>query len=146
MFYVAFNPVQVISQRVVGRAEETSTYSSSGFCTVNCRPTASNNQLSHLRPCRELNPSLRGGRRECYHSATAAPLSGLRSLIFISFKKGHTLDNRLTTLSSWLQKAIPLCYKQDQQALDLAQVKAHDIRAFTLKACVLDDEVFEGCS
>ena len=38
-FYVAFNIVQVISQRVVGRAEETSTYSSLGFCTVNCRPT-----------------------------------------------------------------------------------------------------------
>ena len=27
-FYVAFNTVQVISRRVVGRAEETSTYSS----------------------------------------------------------------------------------------------------------------------
>ena len=49
-FYVAFNTAQVISQRVVGRAEETSTYSSLGFCTVNCRPTASNYQLSHLRP------------------------------------------------------------------------------------------------
>ena len=48
--YVAFNTVQVISRRVVGRAEETSTYSSLGFCTVNCRPTASNYQLSHLRP------------------------------------------------------------------------------------------------
>ena len=49
-FYGAFNTVQVISRRVVGRAEETSTYSSLGFCTVNCRPTASNYQLSHLRP------------------------------------------------------------------------------------------------
>ena len=49
-FYVAFNTVQVISRRVVGRTEETSTYSSLGFCTVNCRPTASNYQLSHLRP------------------------------------------------------------------------------------------------
>ena len=48
--YVAFNTVQVISRRVVGRAEETSTYSWLGFCTVNCRPTASNYQLSHLRP------------------------------------------------------------------------------------------------
>ena len=73
LFYVAFNTVQVISRRVVGRAEETSTYSSLGFCTVNCRPTASNYQLSHLRPCRESNPGLRGGRRECYHSATVAP-------------------------------------------------------------------------
>ena len=49
-FYVAFNTVQVISRRVVGRAEETSTWSSLGLCTVNCRPTASNYQLSHLRP------------------------------------------------------------------------------------------------
>ena len=72
-FYVAFNTVQVISRRVVGRAEETSTYSSLGFCTVNCRPTSSNYQLSHLRLCRESNPALRGGRRECYHSATVAP-------------------------------------------------------------------------
>ena len=48
-FYVAFNTVQVISRRVVGRAEETSTYSSLGFCTVNCRPIASNYQLSHFR-------------------------------------------------------------------------------------------------
>ena len=49
-FYIAFNTVQVISRRVVGRAEETSTYSSLGFCSVNCRPTASNYQLYHLRP------------------------------------------------------------------------------------------------
>ena len=58
-FYVAFNTVQVISRRVVGRAEKTSTYSSLGFCTVNCLPTASNYQLSHMRPCRESNPGLR---------------------------------------------------------------------------------------
>ena len=48
-FYVAFNTVQVISRWVVGRAEETSTYSSLGFCTVNFQPTVSNYQLSHLR-------------------------------------------------------------------------------------------------
>ena len=35
-FYVTFSTVQVISRRVVGRAEETSTYSSLGFRTVNC--------------------------------------------------------------------------------------------------------------
>ena len=75
-FYIAFNTVQVISRRVVGRAEETSTYSSLGFCTVNCRPTASNYQHSNLRPCLESNPGLRGGRRECYHSATVAPEKG----------------------------------------------------------------------
>ena len=67
--------VQVISRGVVGRAEETSTYSWSRFCTVNCRPMASNYQLSYLRLCRELNPRLRGGRRECYHSSTMAPIT-----------------------------------------------------------------------
>ena len=50
-FYVTLNTVQVISRWVVGRAEETSTYSLLGFCTVNCRPTASNYQLSDLRQC-----------------------------------------------------------------------------------------------
>ena len=65
---------QHCTRRVVGRAEETSTYSSLGFCTVNCRPTASNYQLSHLRSCWGSNLGLRGGRRECYHSATVAPL------------------------------------------------------------------------
>ena len=50
------------------------TYSWSRFCTVNCRPTASNYQLSHLRSGWEWNPKFRGGRRECYHSATMAPL------------------------------------------------------------------------
>ena len=77
-FYVNFNTVQVISRREVGRAEET--YSSIGFCTVNCRQMASNYQLSHLRLCWGSNPGLRGGRRECYHSATVAPRMGCKRL------------------------------------------------------------------
>ena len=85
-FYVAFNTVQVISRRVVGRAEETSTYSSLGLCTVNCRPTASNYQLSHLRPSRGSNPGLRGGRQECYHSTTVAPLTNIDVVSIIGQK------------------------------------------------------------
>ena len=56
-FYVTFNTVQVISRRVVGRAEETSTYSSLGCCTVNCRPTVSNYQLSHLGRAGDRTPA-----------------------------------------------------------------------------------------
>ena len=37
-FYRTFNTVQVISRWEIGRAEETSTYSWSRFCTVNCTP------------------------------------------------------------------------------------------------------------
>ena len=35
-FYTTFNTTQVTSQRVIFGAEETSTYSWSMFCTVNC--------------------------------------------------------------------------------------------------------------
>ena len=64
-----------------------------------------------------------------YYLARTKDLRGSRSLLFISFKKGHTSDIRPATVSSSLKQTILLCYKQaDQQALDLVQVKAHDIR------------------
>ena len=66
-----------------------------------------------------------------YYLDQIKDLRGSRSLLFISFKKGHTSDIRPATLSSCLKQTIPLCYKQaDQQSLDLKQVKTHDIRAF----------------
>ena len=68
----------------------------SRFCTVNCRPTASNYQLSHFRPCREPNPGLRGGRRECYHSAKVAPYSEEYKLIIWSI--GHLSG---ATVAEW---------------------------------------------
>ena len=88
-FYVAFNTVQVISRRVVGRAEETSTYSSLGLCTVNCQPTSSNYQLSHLRLCRASIPGLRGGRRQFYHSVTVAPRMVFKTATLV-YKFLHT--------------------------------------------------------
>ena len=70
-------------------------------------------------------------RAQKYYLDLTKDLRGSRSLLFISFKKGHASDIRPATLSSWLKQTILLCYKQaDQQALDLFQVKAHDIRAF----------------
>ena len=77
-------------------------------------------------------------------------LRGSRSLLFISFKKGHTSDIRPATLSSWLKQTILLCYKQaDQQALDLVQVKAHDIRAYAASKAfysgVSVDQIMQAC-
>ena len=77
-------------------------------------------------------------------------LRGSRSLLFISFKKGHTSDIRPATLSSWLKQTILLCYKQaDQQALDSVQVKAHDIRPFTASKAfysgVSVDQIMQAC-
>ena len=77
-------------------------------------------------------------------------LRGSRSLLFISFKKGHTSDIRPATLSSWLKQTILLCYKQvDQQALDLVQVKTYDIRAFVGSKAfyggVSVDQIMQAC-
>ena len=73
-----------------------------------------------------------------------------RSLLFISFKKGHPSNIRPTILSSWLKQTILLCYKQaDQQALDLVQVKAHDIRGFAASKAfyggVSVDQIMQAC-
>ena len=49
--------------------EETSAYTWSRFYTENYGPPVSNYQPSHIRFA-----NLRGGRRVCFHCATAAPL------------------------------------------------------------------------
>ena len=85
-----------------------------------------------------------------YYLDRTKDLRGSRSLLFISFKKGHTSDIRPATLSSWLKQIILLCYKQaDQQALDLVQVKAHDILAFAASKAfyggVSVDQIMQAC-
>ena len=85
-----------------------------------------------------------------YYLDRTKDLRGSRSLLFISFKKGYTSDIRPATLSSWLKQTILLCYKQaDQQALDLVQVKAHDIRVFAASKAfysgVSVDQIMQAC-
>ena len=85
-----------------------------------------------------------------YYLDQTKDLRGSQSLLFISFKKGHTSDITPTTLSSWLKQTILLCYKQaDQQALDLVQVKAHDIWAFAASKAfyggVSVDQIMQTC-
>ena len=85
-----------------------------------------------------------------YYLDRTKDLRGYRSLLFISFKKGHASDIRPATLSSWLKQTILLCYKQaDQQSLDLVQVKAHDIRAFAASKAfyggVSVDQIMQAC-
>ena len=85
-----------------------------------------------------------------YYLDLTKDLRGSQSFLFISFKKGHTSDIRPATLSSWLKQTILLCYIQaDQQALDLVQVKEHDIRAFAASKAfyggVSVDQIMQAC-
>ena len=84
-----------------------------------------------------------------YYLDRSKELRVSRSLLFISFIKLHTLDIQPATLSSWLKQTI-LCYKQaDQQALDLVQVKAHDIRTFAASKAfyggITVDQIMQAC-
>ena len=85
-----------------------------------------------------------------YYLDRTKDLRGSRSLPFISFKKGQTSVITPALLSSWLKQTILLCYKPaDQQALDLVQVKAHDIRAFAASKAfyggVSVDQIMQAC-
>ena len=85
-----------------------------------------------------------------YYLDRTKDLRGSRSLLFISFKKGHSSDIRPATLSSWLKQTILLCYKQaDQQALDLVQVKVHDVRALAASKAfyggISVDQIMQAC-
>ena len=90
--------------------------------------------------------------RQFKEDRTLCPVQALRYYLdrTISFEKGHTSDIRPATLSSWLKQTILLCYKQaDQQALDLIQVKKHDIRAFVAPKAfyggVSVDQIMQAC-
>ena len=70
----------------------------------------------------------------------------------ISIPPFHLLQQMIhlrhqNSYSSWLKQTILLCYKQaDQQALDLVQVKAHDIRASkAFHGGVSVDQIMQAC-
>ena len=61
-----------------------------------------------------------------YYLDRTKELRGSRSLLYISFKKGHTSDIIPATLSSGLKQTILLCYKQaDQKAWTLFLAKTN---------------------
>ena len=75
--------------------------------------------------------------RESSQSVSPVTIRGLTTIVDRQFKEDRTLcpvqvlRYYLDTFSSWLKQTILLCYKEvDQEALDLVQIKAHDIRAF----------------
>ena len=54
-----------------------------------------------------------------------------KELAFVSFRKSFKKDIVPATVSSWIKQTIGLCYQlSDEQAQNLHQVRAHDVRAF----------------
>ena len=91
--------------------------------TIRCFTTPSICEPTHLVSrsrllCFDFHCGLTVQRRQVFVSSTSLEvlsgsyLRGSQSLLYISFKKGHTSDIRPATLSSWLEQTILLCYKQ----------------------------------
>ena len=89
-------------------------------------------------PVSGAGPEVLSGPNEGPKRFPVPPFHFLQERTYISHQTRYSL-------SSWLKQTILLCYKQaDQQALDLVQVKAHDIRAF-LYGGVSVDQIMQAC-
>ena len=54
-----------------------------------------------------------------------------KTLLFISYKQGHSKDILCSTISSWIKNTVKFCYsKAGDTDMDLLGVRAHDVRAF----------------
>ena len=84
-----------------------------------------------------LDKSLKEDRSLCpvralrYYLDKTKDLRSGKELVFVSFRKSFQKDIVPATVSSWIKQTIVLCYQMsDQQAQQLHQVRAHDVRAF----------------
>ena len=82
-----------------------------------------------------LDRSLKEDRSLCpvralrYYLDKTKDLRSGKELVFVSFRKSFQKDIVPATISSWIKQTIVLCYQMsDQQAQQLHQVRAHDVR------------------
>ena len=73
-----------------------------------------------------------------------------KELVFVSFRLGFQKDIVPATISSWLKQTVLLCYQlSDEEAQNLHQVRAHDVRAFAASKAfqggVSLDQILSAC-
>ena len=103
-----------------------------------------------------LDRSLKEDRSLCpiralrYYLDKTKDLRSGKELVFVSFRKSFQKDIVSATVSSWIKQTIVLCYQlSDQQAQQLHQVRAHDVRAFAVSKAfqggVPLDQILAAC-
>ena len=73
-----------------------------------------------------------------------------KDLVFVSFRKSFQKDIIPATISSWIKQTVLLCYQlSDEEAQNLHQVRAHDVRAFAastgFRGGVSLDQILSAC-
>ena len=96
---------------------------------------ASNYQLSHLRLCPEANPNLRGGRRECYHSAIMDPFNCVKkrlSSVHISLEITKCNKEFRSSLRLFHEVIFPIIFFSKLQDYFCILVKYKNLYLFSL--------------
>ena len=66
-----------------------------------------------------------------YYLDRTKDLRSGKDLVFVSFRKSFQKDIVPATISSWIKQTVLLCYQlSDEEAQNIHQVRAHDVRAF----------------
>ena len=66
-----------------------------------------------------------------YYLDRTKDLRSGKDLVFVSFRKSFQKDIVPATISSWIKPTVLLCYQlSDEEAQNIHQVRAHDVRAF----------------
>ena len=73
-----------------------------------------------------------------------------KTLLFISYKQGHSKDILCSTISSWIKNTVKFCYsKAGDTDMDSLGVRAHDVRAFAASKAfyggVSMDQILQAC-
>ena len=73
-----------------------------------------------------------------------------KELVFVSLRKSFQKDIVPSTISSWINQTVLLCYQlSDEEAQNLHQVRAHDVRAFAgskaFQGGVPLDQILSAC-
>ena len=103
-----------------------------------------------------LDKSLKEDRTLCpvralrYYLDKTKDLRSGKQLVFVSFKKNFNKDIAPATISSWIKQTILLCYQlSNEDAQQLRQVRAHDVRAFAASKAfqggVSLDQILSAC-
>ena len=103
-----------------------------------------------------LDKSLQQDRSLClvralrYYLDRTKDLRDGKDLVFVSFRKSFQKDIVPATVSSWIKQTVLLCYQlADEEAQNLHQVRAHDVRAFAASTAfrggVSMDQILSAC-
>ena len=124
---------------------------------LNNRGSAMLNVVTIKSLTQELPEDLQQDRSLCpvralkYYTKMADKVRSEQKKLFIAYKKGHTDEIHMNTISAWLKKTILMAYENTtEEDLQITRVKAHQVRSlaasWALHSNASIDDIMSACS